>query len=173
MARGTEKIGGFLWYSNECFCIITFCINISYINIFCINILYVNTFCINCFMFRSFVSPFFRLFQSIPFVLVLLLVCTDTYSYYWVYMKRLVTKNQNTQALIQCFIFTPLLCLMLVSYVRTCFTSSGVKKNPPEREMDGMRLTECRKCLGKKPPRAHHCSICDECVLKMDHRMEI
>lgn len=36
----------------------------------------------------------------------------------------------------------------------------------------------CKKCidcrfntvgLGRKPPRTHHCSICDRCVLKMDH----
>ncbi|EIW74659.1 zf-DHHC-domain-containing protein [Coniophora puteana RWD-64-598 SS2] len=27
----------------------------------------------------------------------------------------------------------------------------------------------CRKCWAPKPDRAHHCSICDRCVLKMDH----
>jgi len=27
----------------------------------------------------------------------------------------------------------------------------------------------CRKCWAPKPERAHHCSICDRCVLKMDH----
>ncbi|KAH7101190.1 zf-DHHC-domain-containing protein [Auriculariales sp. MPI-PUGE-AT-0066] len=27
----------------------------------------------------------------------------------------------------------------------------------------------CRKCWVPKPLRAHHCSICDRCVLKMDH----
>ncbi|OJA14472.1 hypothetical protein AZE42_05286 [Rhizopogon vesiculosus] len=27
----------------------------------------------------------------------------------------------------------------------------------------------CRKCWVPKPDRAHHCSICDRCVLKMDH----
>ncbi|KAJ7256825.1 DHHC palmitoyltransferase-domain-containing protein [Mycena haematopus] len=27
----------------------------------------------------------------------------------------------------------------------------------------------CRKCWGPKPDRAHHCSICGRCVLKMDH----
>jgi len=27
----------------------------------------------------------------------------------------------------------------------------------------------CQKCKQLKPPRAHHCSICDRCVLKMDH----
>lgn len=27
----------------------------------------------------------------------------------------------------------------------------------------------CRHCNGPKPPRAHHCSVCGTCVLKMDH----
>ena len=27
----------------------------------------------------------------------------------------------------------------------------------------------CHKCLLVKPKRAHHCKICDQCILKMDH----
>jgi len=27
----------------------------------------------------------------------------------------------------------------------------------------------CKKCQRIKPPRAHHCTICKKCVLKMDH----
>jgi len=27
----------------------------------------------------------------------------------------------------------------------------------------------CRRCKGFKPKRAHHCSICNRCVVKMDH----
>ena len=32
---------------------------------------------------------------------------------------------------------------------------------------DGWRT--CRKCKTGKPPRAHHCSVCRRCVMKMDH----
>lgn len=28
---------------------------------------------------------------------------------------------------------------------------------------------KCRKCHNFKPLRAHHCSLCDACVLRMDH----
>ncbi|CAM9757642.1 unnamed protein product [Chrysoparadoxa australica] len=27
----------------------------------------------------------------------------------------------------------------------------------------------CKKCLGPKPARAHHCKVCDTCILHMDH----
>jgi hypothetical protein len=27
----------------------------------------------------------------------------------------------------------------------------------------------CRRCQAYKPPRAHHCSICKRCIIKMDH----
>ena len=31
----------------------------------------------------------------------------------------------------------------------------------------------CRKCIAPKPPRTHHCSVCNKCVLKMDHHCRI
>nr|XP_043622165.1 probable protein S-acyltransferase 12 [Erigeron canadensis] len=30
-------------------------------------------------------------------------------------------------------------------------------------------LSYCRNCRNGKPPRCHHCSVCQRCVLKMDH----
>ena len=27
----------------------------------------------------------------------------------------------------------------------------------------------CKRCNSAKPPRAHHCSVCGRCVLRMDH----
>lgn len=33
----------------------------------------------------------------------------------------------------------------------------------------GRDLRYCNRCQSHKPPRCHHCSICQRCVLKMDH----
>merc|ERR1719203_122230 len=36
-------------------------------------------------------------------------------------------------------------------------------------ESDAPRPKKCTKCDRQKPVRAHHCSVCGKCVLKMDH----
>mmetsp|Transcript_23142 Transcript_23142/g.41335 ORF Transcript_23142/g.41335 Transcript_23142/m.41335 type:complete len:482 (-) Transcript_23142:581-2026(-) len=54
-------------------------------------------------------------------------------------------------------------------------SSSGVQKRgngqerraPPGQQQRGRRM--CRRCQAFKPPRAHHCSICKRCIVKMDH----
>ncbi|KAI8323993.1 zf-DHHC-domain-containing protein, partial [Martensiomyces pterosporus] len=41
--------------------------------------------------------------------------------------------------------------------------------NVYELKRDTLKPRYCRICKGFKPPRTHHCSDCDRCVLKMDH----
>lgn len=46
------------------------------------------------------------------------------------------------------------------------------EKTPPDLEAGdpcGSKLKICPKCDRVKPDRAHHCSVCRRCVLKMDH----
>lgn len=35
--------------------------------------------------------------------------------------------------------------------------------------IDGQVLFKCTKCCSIKPERAHHCSVCQRCIRKMDH----
>jgi palmitoyltransferase len=37
------------------------------------------------------------------------------------------------------------------------------------RNNAGQQLPYCNRCSSPKPPRAHHCHICDKCVSRMDH----
>jgi len=41
--------------------------------------------------------------------------------------------------------------------------------NPPDDVLIPEAVSICKKCIAPKPPRAHHCSVCNKCVLKMDH----
>lgn len=71
-----------------------------------------------------------------------------------------------------------LLCfLACASHIRTMVTDPGVvPQGTATREaVDSLGLREnqvvykCPKCCCIKPERAHHCSVCNRCVRKMDH----
>jgi len=61
-----------------------------------------------------------------------------------------------------------LLFNVLFNYCMAAHTSPG---SPCSEESSPSSSSEsqCKKCNVVKPPRAHHCSICGHCVLKMDH----
>jgi len=62
-----------------------------------------------------------------------------------------------------------LLTLVGVSYVRTAAISCAVPHDLSLPYNDGSGHTWCEKCNHIKPYRAHHCSACGRCTLRMDH----
>ncbi|XP_047465935.1 palmitoyltransferase ZDHHC16B isoform X2 [Mugil cephalus] len=59
-----------------------------------------------------------------------------------------------------------LLVMVVFHYYKATTTSPG---HPPKDKLHIPSVSICKKCITPKPPRTHHCSICDICVLKMDH----
>ncbi|XP_071090056.1 palmitoyltransferase ZDHHC16-like isoform X1 [Haliotis cracherodii] len=57
-----------------------------------------------------------------------------------------------------------LLLMIIFNYIMACFTSPG---HPPDNLPEVVSI--CKKCISPKPPRTHHCSVCRQCVMKMDH----
>jgi len=60
------------------------------------------------------------------------------------------------------------------NYARVVFVDPGsAPKNQillhNDLEMQERKKKFCRKCNSTKPRRAHHCVVCQKCVLKMDH----
>lgn len=74
-------------------------------------------------------------------------------------------------------IFEGLAFLALVSHFRTMCTDPGaVPRGTATKEAieqlglsEGQVLYKCQKCCSIKPERAHHCSVCQRCIRKMDH----
>ncbi|TDH70725.1 hypothetical protein CCR75_009092 [Bremia lactucae] len=78
-------------------------------------------------------------------------------------------------------IFTGLCFMALVSHGKAMLTDPGAVPesalplalaNASRDEiarLEEQRFRTCRRCRQFKPGRAHHCSICDRCVIKMDH----
>ncbi|XP_035468797.2 palmitoyltransferase ZDHHC16B isoform X2 [Scophthalmus maximus] len=59
-----------------------------------------------------------------------------------------------------------LLVMVVFHYYRATTTSPG---HPPKDKIHIPSVSICKKCITPKPPRTHHCSICNMFVLKMDH----
>uniref|UniRef100_A0A336KVI2 Palmitoyltransferase n=1 Tax=Culicoides sonorensis TaxID=179676 RepID=A0A336KVI2_CULSO len=67
--------------------------------------------------------------------------------------------------------------LAVASHLRAMFSDPGaVPKGNATKEMiqqmgyrEGQVFFKCPKCCSIKPDRAHHCSVCQRCVRKMDH----
>ena len=68
-----------------------------------------------------------------------------------------------------CFSHHHCLCWMSWSpnFVASHMNLSIIIQNVPEV------VSICKKCISPKPPRAHHCSVCGKCILKMDHHCRI
>lgn len=74
-------------------------------------------------------------------------------------------------------IFQALAFLAVSSHIRTMLTDPGaVPRGTATKEMiqqlglrEGQVVYKCPKCCSIKPERAHHCSVCQRCVRKMDH----
>ncbi|KAJ2507795.1 Palmitoyltransferase [Coemansia sp. RSA 2049] len=85
----------------------------------------------------------------------------------------------SPRSLVVLGVFNFLLHLLLYNYYLAVTVAPGhvpLGWEPPldganvyELKRDTMKPRYCRLCKGFKPPRAHHCSDCDRCVLKMDH----
>eukprot|EP00455_Lapot_gusevi_P003266 TRINITY_DN1133_c0_g1_i6.p1 TRINITY_DN1133_c0_g1~~TRINITY_DN1133_c0_g1_i6.p1 ORF type:complete len:302 (-),score=40.29 TRINITY_DN1133_c0_g1_i6:124-1029(-) len=111
----------------------------------------------------------FKLLMFFPMFLVLALIAADYYNFMFVVTPEMFEKSAAL-AIILALVFNVSVILLLVSYMRTTFTSNAQADHPPPADHveSGRR---CQKCEGTphKAPRAHHCSICGKCVLKMDH----
>lgn len=59
-----------------------------------------------------------------------------------------------------------LLVNVVFHYYKAVVTPPGY---PPQGELLTEAVSICKKCIAPKPPRAHHCSVCNKCILKMDH----
>ncbi|KAJ1799256.1 Palmitoyltransferase [Coemansia sp. RSA 2399] len=109
---------------------------------------------------------------------VSLLICFIGYSsqifVFWSYLG-----GASLRALVVLGAFNFLLHLVLYNYYLAVTVTPGhvpLGWEPPldganvyELKRDTMKPRYCRLCKGFKPPRTHHCSDCDRCVLKMDH----
>lgn len=109
----------------------------------------------------------------IPLVFVLLFTAY-THVVFGVWVPQLSTEGWTLASVVlRLACYHALGVLLCWSYLRCVvedpgFVSASLEMTSFELE-DMTKWTLCRHCGFQRPPRAHHCSICDACVLRFDH----
>ncbi|KAK6178479.1 hypothetical protein SNE40_013265 [Patella caerulea] len=99
------------------------------------------------------------------------------YSQYVVMFIMLLPNPSMTYTTFHATVFFFLSFLAASSHLRTMFSDPGaIPKGNATREnilrlglKEGQVVYKCPKCISIKPERAHHCSVCQRCIRKMDH----
>ncbi|OZJ03517.1 hypothetical protein BZG36_03421 [Bifiguratus adelaidae] len=125
--------------------------------------------------------------KVLPTLTVLLIVAYVWAVYIVLLCAPLIRANQITRGALYLLFWHLLLVIFLVCYWRVCNTPSGstqelntadaVEKadgqaeNVRDKPRSNLSISNrwCFECNREKPDRAHHCSVCGVCILRMDH----
>lgn len=119
-----------------------------------------------------------RIVYSIP--VLLLFVCVGGLYYCYLYGFLLILPVANV--IVSGILFHAFVILLIWSYIMSVSTDPGTtprdfepsqsdfpQENLNEDDLKNAKVTTCKICNTKRPPRTHHCQHCDRCVLRRDH----
>ncbi|XP_076449183.1 palmitoyltransferase ZDHHC3-like [Babylonia areolata] len=92
-------------------------------------------------------------------------------------MVVVVPRMEYPYNIVNAVVYNVCAFLALASHIRATVTDPGAvpKGNATSDNIQKLGLKEgevvyrCPRCVCIKPPRAHHCSVCQRCIRKMDH----
>ncbi|RHY92981.1 hypothetical protein DYB35_011840, partial [Aphanomyces astaci] len=116
----------------------------------------------------------------IPVGLVTALIALEYVVFIRFHIRAKLLVGDDSIALVLEFLaFNSLTALTAISYYRVVATDPGFINDKladylrMRAQQAGIQLPNCRSCHKPKPSRAHHCSICKMCVVKMAvHHMD-
>ncbi|KAL5284990.1 ZDHHC16 family protein [Megaselia abdita] len=111
-----------------------------------------------------FVDNYTHLLGPFFVVGVFFLTSSVVFIAYWIGLPY-YQENHPNLVVILVIIGNWLLLNVIFHYYKAVTTPPGY---PPE-ELIPETVSICKKCIIPKPPRTHHCSVCNKCILKMDH----
>ncbi|OQR85464.1 vacuolar amino acid transporter [Achlya hypogyna] len=121
-------------------------------------------------------SRLIRAVSWIPVTLVAMLITLEYYVFIQYHIRaKLRDGNDPTGLLLEFLLFNTLVALIVVCYFRVVTTDPGFVNDAMAEKLRiealeiGLEMPMCRACTKPKPVRAHHCSVCRMCVMKMDH----
>ncbi|GAB6018808.1 hypothetical protein CHUAL_000469 [Chamberlinius hualienensis] len=117
-------------------------------------------------------------------VCIFLTYCAVLYADYVVLQWILLpTMSESLWGALNAVIFNTLLFFLTMAHIRAVFSDPGVVPLPHNNlDFSDMHSgndkllmqkengwTVCTRCETYRPPRAHHCRICQRCIRRMDH----
>ena len=111
---------------------------------------------------ERFGSAVIKIVGPLLFVVLIMLISFMTYTYFTEILPTLLPIIGIWNGMILTSFGIIILFNILYNYVLCVWTGPGYPSDNPE-------LLKCKTCKGPKPLRSHHCSVCNKCVLKMDH----
>lgn len=96
---------------------------------------------------------------------VILLTFTVVYIAYWIGLPYWWALNRPI-TIILLIIGNWLLLNVTFHYYKAVVTPAGVS---PSGGLIASAASICKKCIAPRAARVHHCSVCQKCILKMDH----
>lgn len=126
----------------------------------------------NSYAIDFFMGPIFWIVDNFALVLgkvfifgVIVLTTAVVVIAHWLGIPYWWERNQYATVFLVTFGYW-LLVNIVFHYYKGVVTAPGY---PPTRAVLIEAASICKKCISPKPPRTHHCSVCDRCILAMDH----
>ena len=133
------------------------------------------------FFFLKFAKYCMKVFGLLMVMLAVGLLCSNYYFYFFVTLPMMNTRTWTYMFHLIVGIY--IMIAISFNYVMCVLTNPG---NTPKEWVNSLDNVEefrrdsstvtgkkwskwCGRCQQPKPTRAHHCHICDKCVLRMDH----
>ena len=104
----------------------------------------------------------------IPIVWLIIYIIVSSFSLYFYNNKESMKNYPKTKKLIS-LIFYFSAFMTIYCYTLSIFTDPGTIENDKLNVLEKDDKTFCKKCDVERPLRAHHCSTCNKCILKLDH----
>jgi DHHC palmitoyltransferase len=117
-------------------------------------------------------NSFWKCLYFFPVLIVYFIITINIYTFTAYYSFNFPLKITFGKIFIS-LIFYFCAFMTIITHTLSMVTHPGwVNKEKLQSELDKKKLKEvsfCKKCEMNRPFKAHHCSTCQTCILKMDH----
>ncbi len=105
----------------------------------------------------------------IPFVWLIMFVILAGYNSYIFFNDSFLPGGLKAIKYIISFIFYFCTIMGVICHTLTILVDPGSLNYEIVDQLGGKERTKCGNCGKDRPQRAHHCSVCSKCFMKMDH----